>query len=205
MRLPDPRTILEVPRGFRLFKRVIASEEGRRAWVDRHVRARPGDRVLDIGCGFGDIVEVLPEVDYRGFDQSAAYIARARQLFGDRGRFECDTVGAFSLGELAGTCQLVIANGVLHHLDDDNARALVNTARAALAPGGRLVTKDPCFTGDQSRLSRFLVSLDRGRHVRPQEQYLELLGARFERIEPVVYHHLLRIPYTTLIVESSVA
>lgn len=205
MNLLDPRVFLELPRGFGLFKRMVAPESARRVFVDQHVRARPGDRVLDIGCGLGDILELLPPVEYTGFDLSPSYVKRARRLYGDRGRFICASVTEYELGELAGRFDIVIANGVLHHLDDREAHALVDTAHAALAPGGRLVTKDGCYADGQSRASRFLVSLDRGRHVRREDEYLAILRSRFGRVEGRVYHHLLRIPYSNLMVESSAA
>ena len=51
---------------------------------------------------------------------------------------------------------LVLAWGVLHHLDDDQAGEFMSLARRGLKPTGRLVTLDPCYTDDQSRLARYL-------------------------------------------------
>ncbi len=41
-------------------------------------------------------------------------------------------------------------------------------ARAALRPGGRLVTADGCYLDGQSRIARLLLKMDRGRHVRTE-------------------------------------
>jgi SAM-dependent methyltransferase len=99
----------------------------------------------------------------------------------------------------------VIAHGVLHHLDDDQARTLFRVARRALKPGGRLVTYDGCFTPDQSAAARFVVSLDRGRHVRTREAYERLARGEFSEVRTFVRHDLVRIPYTHLIMECGTA
>ncbi len=36
---------------------------------------KPGDRVLDVGCGPAYYFDRLPEVEYVGFDTSAPYVA----------------------------------------------------------------------------------------------------------------------------------
>lgn len=195
--------MLGVPAVFRAFKRSILTERGNRLYLDEHVRARPGDRVLDIGCGVADVLEELPEVDYHGFDLSQPYIDAARARYGARGRFECAAVSELSLGELEGSCEVVMANGILHHLSDADANRLLRTAAAALKPGGHVVTFDGCYLDGQRRLSRWLVSLDRGEHVRRVDAYLELAREVFPDATSHVYSDLLRIPYDHVILEGT--
>lgn len=94
-----------------------------------------------------------------------------------------------------------MATGVLHHLDDEQAVGLMRLAHSALRAGGRLITTDPCFAGDQSVVSRFLVSHDRGQNVRDAAGYEALARAVFEspRIE---VRHKAWIPYTHCYMES---
>jgi ubiquinone/menaquinone biosynthesis C-methylase UbiE len=70
---------------------LVQHAAGARRWLKRFVRetVRPqtGERMLDIGCGPMAILRYLPDVDYCGFDQSAAYIEPARRKFGEHGRF----------------------------------------------------------------------------------------------------------------------
>jgi SAM-dependent methyltransferase len=50
----------------------------------------------------------------------------------------------------AGCYDIVMAFGVLHHLDDAEGRELFRGARRALKPGGRFVTLDtPSFRNNQ--------------------------------------------------------
>ena len=53
---------------------------------------KPGDRILDVGCGPAYYFDRLPEVSYVGFDTSAPYIAYARKRYGDRGEFRCEVL-----------------------------------------------------------------------------------------------------------------
>ena len=49
----------------------------------------------------------------------------------------------------------------------------------ALEPGGRLITVDPCYHARQSSIQRFIVSNDRGMHVRSFDRYVELCSTEF--------------------------
>lgn len=173
----------------------------RAQYAQEYLRARPGERILDIGCGTAEILDYLPAgVHYIGFDLSADYIAAARARYGDRGRFHNEPVDVALAGRL-GSIDLAMANGVLHHLDDAGAHALFELARKVLAPGGRLVTLDGCFVAGQSRIARFLLSRDRGRFVRTEDEYLRIARASFGSVTHGVRHDLLRIPYTLIIME----
>lgn len=120
--------------------------------------------VLDIGCGPADIVEYLPKVDYWGIYISEEYITDAKIRYGQRGRFYSKTLTLDDLKNMP-KFDLVIACGVLHHANDQIVNDIFKLAYAALKPGGRFVTIDPCFTPDQNFIARFLISKDRGQNV----------------------------------------
>jgi SAM-dependent methyltransferase len=195
------RAILAAPRILQLFKWLVGGRSGLSAFVNEYVRPRPGDNLLDIGCGIGDVVEHLPEVNYTGFDTSAEYILSARQRYGNRGRFFCERVDVAHCEE--GAYDLVLSIGVLHHLDDPEALNLFRLAAHALKPGGRLITLDGCFTPDQSRLARFIISRDRGQNVRTEEGYRRLATqiCSLRLLAVHIRHNLLRTPYTHIILE----
>ncbi|HWX19869.1 MAG TPA: class I SAM-dependent methyltransferase [Candidatus Binatia bacterium] len=195
--------VLGCPAGYKLFTRIVGGESAWRRYLSDYVKPVSGDKVLDIGCGPADILEYLPQVDYTGLDLSPAYIASARKRFGSKGRFLCNDVGLATLEREHGTFSLVMATGVLHHLDDERAAKLFGLAHRALRPGGRLITYDGCYVRDQSRIARWMLSNDRGKFVRTMPEYLRLASALFPRIEPCLRHDLLRIPYTHLIMRCS--
>jgi cyclopropane fatty-acyl-phospholipid synthase-like methyltransferase len=141
----------------------------------------------------------LPAVNYTGLDISPEYICSAKKRFGPRGRFYCNDVGLAAIEEEQATFDLVLAIGVIHHLNDAQAARLFDLARLALHSTGRLVTYDGCYVPQQSRIARWLLAKDRGKFVRNREDYLRLALARFSKVEPHLRHDLLRVPYTHLI------
>lgn len=150
--------------------------------------------VLDIGCGPADILAYLPDVEYWGFDVSHAYIQRARLLYGDRGKFQCKTLVDTDIEKMP-LFDVVLALGLLHHLDDEDAVNVLRLAYKALKPGGRLVTVDPCRDPDQNVIARFLISNDRGQNVRDESGYTCLAGLVFQSPRVEVRHQRW-IPYT---------
>lgn len=191
---------LSIPWLYSAFAR-FAGGDARRVYARDHLRVKPGERVLDIGCGPADILDFLPQdCEYHGFDADARYIEAARARFGARGRFECRVVTPRDLDGYA-DFDLVMANGVLHHLDDAAAEGLFGLARKALGDGGRLVTIDGCYASGQSAAARYLLSRDRGRHVRTAPEYEALARRVFPRVQATVRSDLMRIPYTHIVLE----
>ena len=163
--------------------------------VRNHVRPFPGMRILDLGCGTAEILEALPtDITYVGYDMSPEYIAAARKRFGDRGTFHCGLLEQAEVATLE-PFDLVLGTGVLHHLDDDAARLFMSVASAALKPGGRIYTVDPCYAPGQNPIARFLISRDRGQHVRDVEGYRALPRGLAAEVTGRLVHRAW-IPYT---------
>jgi SAM-dependent methyltransferase len=194
--------LLQVPHVYGLVQRGVAPPQRKRIFVDQHVCARPGDRLLDVGCGPGYLLDFLPEVDYLGFDPNAAYIARARKTYGHRGRFLVSAIDDFD-ATAVGPVDVVVAKGVLHHLDDDQVGKVAELARSVLRPTGRLVCLDPCLVPGQHPVARFLVSRDRGDHVRQPDDYRRLVARRLPNATVQERTDLLRVPYTHAILTAS--
>lgn len=196
-------SILGFPSAYRLFIGMVGGAGTRKRYLAEYVKPKAGDKVLDLGCGPADILEHLPKVNYTGLDISAEYISAAKARFGSRGRFLCADVGVVTLEEERGSFDLVMANGVVHHLDDEQAAKLFKLANLAMKPAGRVVTRDGCYVVGQSPVTRWLLAHDRGKFVRTQTEYLDLASRYFSRVSCHVRHDLLRIPYTHLIMICS--
>src|SRR5262249_50975330 len=144
----------------------------RERYVREFVRPSPGCRILDIGCGPAGILAHLPSDigRYTGFDMNPGYIEAASRRWGARGEVHCRKVEAATLPE-PGVYDIVLANGIVHHLDDAEAGQLFDLARAALRPGGRLLTYDNVYIDSQHWFARWLIGRDRGQAVRTRPQY----------------------------------
>jgi len=166
-------------------------------YVQEWIRPKPGNRILDIGCGPGALLARLPEVQYVGYDPNPRYIAWAKAQFGTRGIFHCGTLTEISDTE-SGRFDVVLANGVLHHVSDEAARALLALARKALKPTGRMITRDGCYEEGQSRLVRFLLRSDRGDFVRTQPAYETLFRPHLKVARTTILRDALRLPYSLI-------
>jgi SAM-dependent methyltransferase len=196
------RSVLSAPWAYRLFGLLVGAHATRTTFAQQYVRPRPGQRILDIGCGTGNLVPYLPGTEYLGFDPSPEYVAAARSLHGDGATFLCERVSDHVV-ERHASFDVAIASGVLHHLDDAEALELFRIAHDSLKIGGRLVTLDGCYTESQGSLARFLLSRDRGRHVRTRDGYLRLASQVFGDVRASVRDGLLRLPYTHVILECT--
>lgn len=196
------RALLSVPRLYSSIQEAVGAGRSRRLLAQRHIRAAQGARVLDVGCGPGALIGALPSVDYLGFDLNPRYIEAAERDYGDRARFFCADAREVDLSAEE-PFDVVLAVGLLHHLDDDGVNQLLRLAASVLTQDGRLVTFDGVLVPGQRRMARWLIERDRGREVRTVEGYLRLARAHFERVDHTVSEDFLRVPYTHLVMEVS--
>jgi trans-aconitate 2-methyltransferase len=107
----------------------------------RLVQWRPGMRVVDLGCGSGELTRVLHErltaAETVGVDSSDAMLARAADQVVSGLRFARGDIAAWEARDL----DLVFSNAALHWVDGHEA--LLGRLRAALAPGGQLAVQLP--------------------------------------------------------------
>lgn len=170
--------------------------------ISRYLRPVAGENLLDVGCGPGNVLQFLSDVNYTGIDRNERYIVEARTRFGGRGRFilaDVDDVAGMGLPPF----DIVTMFGLLHHLDDRQAAGLLAAVRPLLCKGGRVVTVDPCFVERQSPIAWLLARMDRGRNVRHADAYRALAGAAFPKVELHVRNDLLRLPYNHAIMVCS--
>jgi SAM-dependent methyltransferase len=155
---------------------------------------RVDETVVDVGCGPAYYFDRLPQpITYVGFDTDERYIHWARRRYGDRATFH---VGTFDQehAALLPPVDVVLLLGLLHHLSDEEARALLHLAGGVLAPGGRVVSVDTCFADGQGRVSRWISNNDRGEHVRPADGFVALARGAFESVDSTLLLDTLRVP-----------
>ena len=192
-----PYSLLAGAACYRAVQSVLRRPSARRRFVRERIAPWPGCRVLDLGCGTGDLIPFLPACEYVGIDGNGAYLRTARRLFSKGADFREFDLAALTPGGL-GSFDVIVALGVLHHLDDATATRMLAFAFGSLSPLGRFVSHDPVFATEQSALSRWLVARDRGRHVRTHETMLGLVGAAFPHVEASIVNGNLRVPYTEI-------
>jgi trans-aconitate 2-methyltransferase len=166
----------------------------------------PGGRIVDLGCGTGDLTVVLHQqlqaAETVGVDSSASMLARAKA---DHRKVAGLSFAAGDIATWLGEgLNLVFANASLQWIDDH--LNLLARMRTALADGGQLAFQVPANFRHPSHLlarqvaneSPFIDALDgevpedRGRFVLAPELYADLLyelGAREQVVRMEVYGH----------------
>lgn len=165
------------------------------------VRVRTGLRVIDLGCGTGELThrlaDLLPESEVVGIDSSPEMLRKAEAQARPGLRFE-----AGDLAAAEGTWDLVFSHAAIQWVDDHEA--LVPRLLALVRPGGQLVVQQPSNHTHPSRIEiiatageePFRTVLDgwtRQSPVLPVDRYAQLLyGAGghdlvvFEKVYPHV-------------------
>lgn len=142
-----------------------------RAFRERIVElaeVRPGDRVLDVGCGTGTLAIAMKRRVGRsgvvcGIDASPEMIARARRKAAKARvdvSFDVAIVEALPFGDAS--FDVVTSTLMLHHLPMPVRQQCVREIRRVLKPGGRLLTAD--FARPKRRRRGPLLRLHRHGH-----------------------------------------
>lgn len=198
MILDFAKRALSIPAVFDAYQSLVGSPAAHRRIISEMVCPRPGERFLDIGCGVGAIVPLLPQdIDYVGIDLSPAYIEKAKKTHGGKRTFICTDV-ADADADMLGTFDRAVAFGMLHHVPDDVAAQVAALVRRVVKPGGYFITIDPCYVPQQNTFARFLIGNDRGCFVRDEEGYRRIVQDLGD-VTARIHHDLLRVPYTQLV------
>jgi ubiquinone/menaquinone biosynthesis C-methylase UbiE len=135
-----------------------------------HLKSLNGAKVLDYGCGRGDLsLYVLAQgMTVHGIDISAAYIQDATEYCGavgyDMPRFRFYMMDAHAMDFPADFFDIVVGLGILHHLDSD---IVLREIHRVLKPGGRLLLQEPLADNPLLKLFRKLTPSARTVDERP--------------------------------------
>lgn len=193
------RSILKMPSIYSFLQNILGAGYRAEILVNDYIKPFSGAKILDIGCGPADILDYLPkDIHYTGFDMNPNYIEHAKRKYGDRADFFCNKVAEVN-PDLEKKYDIVLATSVLHHLNEEEATNLFKIAYYGLKDTGYLITLDNVFIPDQPLIAKFLISKDRGQHVRTPEEYSRLAKKVFPNVKYDIRPDLLRVPYTLII------
>jgi len=165
---------------YRIVQAVFSEKRSKQLILDNFIAPLPsGCRVLDIGCGPGNVLAYLPEhVVYTGFDLSEGYIKLASQKYQSRANSEficasaVDLMGSDYIDDES--IDLVVIHGVLHHVPDSVVEEMFELSSLKLKKGGRMVVLEPVWYEGQSVFRKWVMSLDRGNNIKPDHGWRQL-------------------------------
>ena len=177
-------SIISAPWIYNMVQLIAGARMYRNTMVRDYIKPFDGCKILDIGCGTGEYVnhfyDYCKSFEYYGFDGEGVYIEYGKELFKDKPNVHLyhkilteEGVKEFN------NFDIVIATGVMHHLDDPIVISMLRLAKLALKPGGRLITYDPGKFDDMNFFEKFFVRYDRGRSIRFEKEYAALISQVF--------------------------
>jgi len=185
---------------YKTFKSLVSPPAMEKKTIHEFMSVPDGATVLDLGCGYGDIARFyVNRCKYIGVDSNVGYITEARRRNKDNNAEFIVADISDALVHEKGPFDLVLLSGVLHHLSSEQVIAMSKDAKKHVSEYGRLVAIEPVFSPDQRLSARLIIASDRGRYVRDQDGYTNLLRSGFENVSSQIVHGRLRIPYSHII------
>jgi ubiquinone/menaquinone biosynthesis C-methylase UbiE len=190
---------------YNAFQAIVGANYTDRWLLKNFWKISDGEKIVDMGCGTGKVFSIIDKrIDYIGFDYNYNYINIANYKYGDKATFFVGTSELFlqtPRKELLNADKVLIT-GLLHHLNDDEVFSVLKLSKTILKTGGKILCIEPVFLMHQSKLARFVMSLDRGKNVRNENEWTHLFLQYFSDFESNIVTNLLRLPYTHILINA---
>lgn len=181
----------EKPDQYNLIQRFFGSQNMWENFVSEYIAPLEPKIILDIGCGTAEVIPYLPKgVSYFGIDSNQNYINSCLKRYPHHQFIH----GNWNMVDqlLQEPPDLILYLGLLHHLDDNSARSMLQNGYEILETGGKIISLDGSKQNDCGRFENLFYQVDRGRFIRSQQEY----GALFpQKPEVFLHENWLRVPY----------
>ena len=200
------RRLLNLPDVYRKFERIIARKNGRQDFCDRYIGRVQGKRILDLGCGTGDILDCISgEAEYVGIDNNSRYIDQDKVRFGERktASFYCTDLNVYAK-ESKRKFDMILMTGVIHHISDKEVEMVMDNIKTLLDCKGVFISLDACYVKKMNPIAKLLCRLDRGQYVRYKEQYLDIMNKHWSNVWYEIRTDTLRfLPYSVIVFKNT--
>jgi len=143
----------------------------RTAPIRKALAIKPGEKILDAGCGYGLFAQYCKRADYTGIDTDVRRILQAKKRISESDfcRFLVSDVTQTPFRPK--TFDKALGYGLLHHLPDDMAKLSVQELGRIVR--GLIIFSEPVFARFHM-ISNLLCNLDSGHYVRDREGYIDI-------------------------------
>lgn len=113
--------------------------------IVNEIQKLEGGKILDVGCGNGNLFTLLPDGKYElfGVDFSENMIAEAKRKCGDKAAFEVGDAENLPFGD--DTFDVIVCNASFHHYIHPDT--VLKEMHRVLRDGGRVLIGDPYMKG----------------------------------------------------------
>lgn len=180
--------VLDSPFIFDIFVKTLGERNRLKEIIKRELDIQKGDKVLDLGCGPGDLSVLFSAENYTGVDIDQKYIDFARKKY-NRNFIRMD---ASNLKFEDNSFDLVFVSGLLHHISDNLVLKVMSEIKRVLKPPGRALIFDVSYVlGKEGLYKRIIRKLDRGRYIRDYDSLNRIIINHF----CIMKHYMVRGPW----------
>jgi ubiquinone/menaquinone biosynthesis C-methylase UbiE len=142
----------------------------------RALDLRPGERLLDVGCGSG-MGAKLTKGTYIGVDNEMSYLRFAHGRLRHRGTHSFACMSAMQLTFADNTFDKAMMLNLVHHLDETILDRFLLELRRVVRKQVFILDHAP---DHDNAVSGWLLSLDRGAHIRRRAELRRLLARHYD-------------------------
>lgn len=193
--------LLSIPFFYNLLQDLTESKDGISKYFE-YFTYKEGDHILDIGCGTGTAAKRFKGAIYTGFDLNEKYIIKAQNEHAKEPNisFQCSDINDSQyLKKYHNYYDIVMMNGVMHHLSDLELEVCLKSISQILKPNGRFYSIDGVYVEHQKKMAKLLLKGDRGKYVRTEAEYVALVNKYLPNEKHCIREDINRIPYTHII------
>lgn len=154
----------------------------------RALDLRPGERLLDVGCGSG-MGAKLTKGTYIGVDNEMSYLRFAHGRLRHRGTHSFACMSAMQLAFADNTFDKAMMLNLVHHLDETILDRFLLELRRVVRKQVFILDHAP---DHDNAVSGWLLSLDRGAHIRRRAELRRLLERRYDIANEEAFFNLER-------------
>jgi SAM-dependent methyltransferase len=180
---------------------ILGSKHGRNIFVSQYIRPVKGEKILDFGCGTGNLFKTLngvTDITYVGIEPNKVYVDYSKKIYKNFRNAHFFVGSTDILDSIPEKFDTIVVSAVLHHLKTNQWSSILGSLYLKLNHGGKIVLLDIVYHPDQHLVSRFIVSLDRGVSVLNIDNYLKNILGNYMIVHEL-RTDLMRIPYSHII------
>ncbi len=169
--------LLNQPKIFDLFLKLFGDRTIIKKVIRDELDIQNEGKILDLGCGTGDLSLVFSPHNYIGVDFSRDYLEFARKKY----KRNFILMDAANLLFDDNYFDLVFVSGLLHHLPNEILQRVLEEVKRVIKPTGKVLIFEVSYTAhDKGLFKKLIRALDRGKYIREYNTLHEIIHNNFK-------------------------